>query len=152
MTIHTAKGLEFETVFLTGLEDGLFPLYRAYEDVTGMELEEERRLCYVGITRAKKNLFLSYASSRLTYGNWNSSKKSIFLHELDMDTKSKTIKCQETSSTNKREFKDGERVFHEKFGEGMVISSSGLGENAKINVFFKQGGLKKIVARFLQKI
>jgi DNA helicase-2/ATP-dependent DNA helicase PcrA len=157
MTIHSAKGLEFDTVFLTGLEDGLFPLFRAYEDPTGMELEEERRLCYVGITRAKRNLYLSYASSRMTYGNWKNCKQSIFLKELHIIQKKnqkEIIKKKNEYQNNKKinDFYDGEKVFHKKFGEGMVISSTGSGDNAKIDVFFKQRGLKKIVARFLQKI
>ncbi len=156
MTIHAAKGLEFKTVFLTGLEDGLFPLFRVYEDSSGMEFEEERRLCYVGITRAKRNLFLSYASSRMTYGKWMSCKKSPFLHDLgienNFDSFNVKIRKEVDTGCGNDSIKDGDRVFHEKFGEGMVVGITGSGDDAKISVFFKKGGLKKIVARFLQKI
>lgn len=161
MTIHSAKGLEFHSVFLTGLEEGLFPLGRCYEDDTGMELEEERRLCYVGMTRAKKRLYISYAQSRMVYGRWQNSKKSLFLHEMNIvdeptastasavgGSKKKTA----TAVVDDKAFRDGSKVFHKKFGEGMVIGSSGNGEDAKVDVFFKTSGLKKIIARFLQKI
>jgi DNA helicase-2/ATP-dependent DNA helicase PcrA len=156
MTIHAAKGLEFHSVFLTGLEDGLFPLFRAYEDDTGMELEEERRLCYVGITRAKKRLYLSYAASRMVYGKWQNSRKSIFLHEMNIpDNKNKFStgrKVIKSIKEDENELKDGSKVFHNKFGEGLVVGISGSGENAKVDVYFKTRGLKKVVASFLQKI
>lgn len=159
MTIHSAKGLEFYAVFLTGLEDGLFPLFRAYEDDTGMELEEERRLCYVGMTRAKRRLHVSYAQSRMVYGRWQNSKKSLFLHEMniiekkdDASTKNQNRSNRNVNPVDDKAFKDGSKVFHKKFGEGLVIGSSGTGEEAKIDIFFKTSGLKKIIARFIQKI
>jgi len=141
MTVHAAKGLEFDSVFLTGLEDGLFPIYSALEDEK--LLEEERRLCYVGVTRAKNNLYLTHTRSRFHFGRRSDSKPSIFIDEiktLDVSTKEDGI----------IEIKEGQRVRHEKFGEGIVISVSGSGEDAKVDVFFKLSGLKKIVKKFLK--
>jgi DNA helicase-2/ATP-dependent DNA helicase PcrA len=83
MTMHSAKGLEFPNVFLVGFEDGLFPGMRAIGDTE--EMEEERRLCYVAITRAKKNLYISYARQRMLYGRTNSSLASRFLKEIPDD-------------------------------------------------------------------
>jgi len=140
MTVHAAKGLEFDTVFLTGLEEGLFPLYGSMDDERSFE--EERRLCYVGITRAKRNLYVSYASSRLHYGKRGNSCASSFVNEIKIP---KTF--QEKSDGH--EIREGAKVKHEKFGEGVVISISGRGEDAKVDVFFKLCGLKKIVKRFL---
>ncbi|UOD35747.1 UvrD-helicase domain-containing protein [Deferribacteraceae bacterium V6Fe1] len=140
MTVHAAKGLEFDTVFLTGLEEGLFPLYGSMDDERA--LEEERRLCYVGVTRAKRNLYLSYASSRLHYGKRASSCASSFINEIKIP---KTFEEKSDGS----EIREGAKVRHEKFGEGIVISISGSGEDAKVDVFFKLCGLKKIVKRFL---
>ncbi|MBZ4672937.1 UvrD-helicase domain-containing protein [Deferribacterales bacterium Es71-Z0220] len=140
MTVHAAKGLEFDTVFLTGLEEGLFPLYGSMDDERA--LEEERRLCYVGVTRAKRNLYVSYASSRLHYGKRVSSYASSFINEIKIP---KTFEEKSDGS----EIKEGAKVRHEKFGEGIVISITGSGEDAKVDVFFKLCGLKKIVKRFL---
>ena len=84
MTMHAAKGLEFPNVFLVGFEDGLFPGMRAIGDYE--EMEEERRLCYVAITRAKKNLTISYAKQRMLYGRTNAALPSRFLREIPEDT------------------------------------------------------------------
>jgi len=140
MTVHAVKGLEFDTVFMTGLEEGLFPLYGAMDDERSFE--EERRLCYVGITRAKRNLYVSYASSRLHYGKRGNSSASSFVNEIKIPNI-----FQEKSDGH--EIREGAKVKHEKFGEGVVISISGRGEDAKVDVFFKLCGLKKIVKRFL---
>lgn len=140
MTVHAAKGLEFDTVFLTGLEEGLFPLYGSMDDER--LLEEERRICYVGITRAKRNLYFSYASSRLHYGKRINSFASSFINEIK-------IPQALIDKVDGGEIREGAKVRHEKFGEGIVISISGSGEEAKVDVFFKLSGLKKIVKRFL---
>lgn len=140
MTVHAAKGLEFDTVFLTGLEEGLFPLYGSMDDER--LLEEERRICYVGITRAKRNLYFSYASSRLHYGKRTNSFASSFINEIK-------IPQALIDKVDGGELREGAKVRHEKFGEGIVISISGSGEEAKVDVFFKLSGLKKIVKRFL---
>lgn len=140
MTVHAAKGLEFDTVFLTGLEEGLFPLYGSMDDER--LLEEERRICYVGITRAKRNLYFSYASSRLHYGKRINSFASSFINEIK-------IPQALIDKVDGGEIREGAKVRHEKFGEGIVISISGSGEEAKVDVFFKLSGLKKIAKRFL---
>jgi DNA helicase-2/ATP-dependent DNA helicase PcrA len=164
MTIHSAKGLEFDTVFLTGLENGLFPLYGSIDEPE--QLEEERRLCYVGITRAKRNLYVTCAESRIMYGNRTVSARSYFLEEMGF------AKAKASFTPSTRQFdrfqpkarkpmqpqgkeassnsKAGKKVRHEKFGDGIVISTSGEGASEKAEVFFKNaGGLKKIVTAFL---
>lgn len=158
MTIHAAKGLEFETVFLTGLENGLFPLHGSIEEPE--ELEEERRLCYVGVTRAKQNLHMTYASTRMIYGKYMPQQKSIFLDEMGIlgysrpktgmakpnvqpKFKRKTVEINGIK-------KNGSKVTHEKFGEGMVVAISGTGDSANADVFFKSSGLKKIRISFLK--
>ncbi|MGA1846186.1 ATP-dependent helicase [Deferribacter abyssi] len=138
MTIHSAKGLEFDTVFLVGLENGLFPLFSSMDEQR--ELEEERRLCYVGITRAKKRLIVTYADTRIVYGRRQEMEPSIFIDEM------RIVKGLE------EEFKDGKKVFHSKFGKGMIISIKGSGEDAKADVFFEKFGIKKMSLRFLKLI
>ncbi|KAA0258651.1 ATP-dependent DNA helicase PcrA [Deferribacter autotrophicus] len=138
MTIHSAKGLEFDTVFLVGLENGLFPLYSSMDEE--LELEEERRLCYVGVTRAKKRLFVTYADTRIVYGRRQEMEPSIFLDEMRV------------AKGVEKEFKDGKKVFHSKFGRGMIISIKGSGEDAKADVFFEKFGIKKMALKFLELI
>ncbi len=133
MTIHSAKGLEFDTVFLTGLEEGVFPLYRAMENE--WEMEEERRLCYVGITRSKERLFITHVDRRLFYGKAQFLKPSPFIFEIkSMFDKKRTE----------------EKVFHEKFGEGKVLKIEGSGEDARVTVNFQRYGYKTIIAKFLK--
>lgn len=132
MTIHGSKGLEFDTVFLTGLEEGVFPLFRSLEN--DWELEEERRLCYVGITRAKNRLFLTHSSRRLFFGKAQFLKPSPFIEEIE---------CLDSKGSKKK-------VFHEKFGEGDVIKIEGNGENARVEVFFHKYGYKTIISKFLK--
>lgn len=157
MTIHSAKGLEFETVFLTGLENGLFPLHGSIDEPE--ELEEERRLCYVGVTRAKQNLHMTYASTRMVYGKYMPQTKSVFLEEMgllgysrpksDMPLPaSRPAFKKKTVEVNG--IKNGSKVTHEKFGEGMVVAISGTGDSANADVFFKTAGLKKIRVGFLK--
>lgn len=133
MTIHSAKGLEFDTVFLTGLEEGVFPLYRAMENE--WEMEEERRLCYVGITRSKERLFITYVDRRLFYGKAQFLKPSPFIFEMESFFDKKGVE---------------EKVFHEKFGEGKVLKIEGTGENARVTVNFQRYGYKTIIAKFLK--
>ncbi len=159
MTIHSAKGLEFEQVFLTGLENGLFPLHGSLDEPA--ELEEERRLCYVAVTRAKQNLHMTYASTRMVYGNRMPQRRSPFLDEMgiagikapakprpymDVSQKPKST----VARTEVNGIKSGSKVSHEKFGEGMVVAISGSGDSANCDVFFKAGGLKKIRVGFLK--
>jgi len=156
MTIHSAKGLEFETVFLTGLENGLFPLHGSLEEPE--ELEEERRLCYVGVTRAKHNLHMTYASTRMVYGKHMPQRKSIFLEEMGILGLSKPkanrdkpkLAAEPKAVVEINGISNGSKVAHKKFGEGMVVSISGKGNSANADVFFKTSGLKKIRITFLE--
>lgn len=143
ITVHSAKGLEFNTLFLVGLEEGLFPLYRAYSNEK--ELEEERRLCYVAITRAKERLYISWAKTRLTYGNIIENNPSPFIKEL-------TDNITTTTVANKNDFRKGYYVEHEKFGKGVIMDIAGSNGDAKVKVMFKNFGLKTIIAKFLKKV
>lgn len=136
MTAHLAKGLEFSAVFLTGLEEGLFPFKISKNNPS--ELEEERRLFYVGLTRAKDMLLLSYTARRMLFGSANENTPSRFLHEaglLDGAWEYKPI------------LKRGSRVKHPLFGEGRILTTSGNGDNMKITVAFQKGGTRKFLAK-----
>lgn len=158
MTLHTAKGLEFPLVFLVGLEEGIFPHSRSLEN--DEELEEERRLCYVGITRAMKKLFLTYAQSRMLYGRYNSYMPSRFLDEIPTKLidgeKEKSV--QHGLRHKKREvieeiaepdlYSVGDKVTHPKWGQGAVVSVKGAGGDAQISVAFPEMGIKTLVAKY----
>lgn len=147
MSMHAAKGLEFESVFLTGFEDGIFPL--ASQDDDG-DIEEERRLCYVGVTRAKVNLDITYAESRLHHGKRSHMKASGFLAELGaFASGGRTKEKNEYFTPADGSLRKGQQVSHEVFGDGIVINITGAGDNAKVDVMFRSKGLKKLVARFL---
>ena len=127
MTLHSAKGLEFDIVFLPGMEEGVFPHFRSFESEE--EIEEERRLCYVGITRAKKELYLLNASSRLLFGKINRNIPSRFIDEISSDLiESETKEVFKVTLTknmyedgSEKNIKPGDNVIHDKFGEGVVI-------------------------------
>ena len=160
MTLHSAKGLEFKVVFIIGMEEGIFPHNRSFESES--ELEEERRLCYVGITRAKTKLYLLSARQRTIYGNTNGTVESRFIKEIDSSLMNTTntkpeVKSQSKIVTNmykedtaSDEIKDGDRVIHSMFGEGVVISVNG--KIATI-AFRHPIGVKQIAAnhKYLQK-
>ncbi len=157
MTLHSAKGLEFDTVFIAGMEEGLFPHSRSLLDEN--ELEEERRLCYVGITRAKKRIYLLWASSRNIFGSSRVNAASRFLEDVPEELKenyqerlSKNRKGEKKEHAQKKmpDLKDGQRVKHSSFGEGVVISV----EEDIITVAFMKSGLKKISAKYakLEKV
>lgn len=173
MTIHAAKGLEFKIVFLTGLEEGLFPLGNEEGEAN---IEEERRLCYVGITRAMETLYITRARSRLRSGRHNQAPESRFLGELQHGKAFKFNKgstnntftnrsgnyadyVKNTSNSEKKEYNDdntasfpaSSKVYHTVFGEGIVLFSEGSGEHEKVTVHFKKEGVKKIIANFLEK-
>ena len=172
MTLHAAKGLEFPTVFLPGMEEGLFPHLRAAQDRAA--LEEERRLCYVGLTRAKQHLHLSAARLRSLYGRPQWTELSRFLREipaelLDQDGLGEAESEADAESaagsdhgrrvTWAREadaeatetgFAPGTRVLHATFGEGRVIASDGAGARRKLTIEFPVAGRKVIVARFVE--
>jgi DNA helicase II / ATP-dependent DNA helicase PcrA len=161
MTLHGAKGLEFESVFITGLEDGLFPISRSLDDTA--KLEEERRLFYVGMTRAKSRLTLSYALHRARFGN-KQTLRSRFLDEVPdevLDTVRYTLvdaRGNVNSSFVLPEYHDdddpyaflriGTAVYHPRWGEGAVTNRNGSGDNTEVEVRFHFAGTKKLVARY----
>ncbi len=153
MTLHSVKGLEFDTVFIAGMEEGLFPHSRALLDAS--ELEEERRLCYVGITRAEKSVYLLWAVTRNIFGSVRVNIASRFLEDIPEDLikfdfeESRRRSCREGKvelwdEKKKLVFKDGQRVRHNVFGEGVVISTEG----DIMTVAFMKAGLKKISTEF----
>lgn len=159
MTLHSAKGLEFPVVFLVGLEQGLFPSFRSLDDP--MSLEEERRLMYVGITRAQEKLFISYAQERRLYQNREPAVPSQFLAELPSEflegenlRKLPTYKRQASTASVKTSgkiniahtgsWKEGDRVKHQAFGEGKITNILGSGEKTCLAVHFPGLG-KKII-------
>lgn len=167
MTLHSAKGLEFPVIFLVGMEEGVFPHSRSL--LEPIELEEERRLCYVGITRAMQRLYLSHCWQRTLYGSTRHNKLSRFLEEIPSylltnddqledlsfkaDEKEKTsAKKQAVSKTIRKAlpslFIPGERVRHRKWGVGTVVDVRGDGEAAEIRVAFPEMGIKTLLARY----
>jgi DNA helicase-2/ATP-dependent DNA helicase PcrA len=152
MTLHSSKGLEFPVVFLVGLEQGLFPNYRSIQDPKA--LEEERRLCYVGITRAKERLYISHARERRLYGSREPAVRSQFLDEIPSElivtqekllrSRTKTAGTKENTGNNNQIWQVGDVVSHKTFGNGEITHI--FGEGAKISVAIKFPGLgQKIV-------
>lgn len=150
MTLHSAKGLEFPVVFICGLEDGLFPHYLARETLSG--IEEERRLCYVGITRAKQKLYLTHAEKRRLFGREELRRLSRFVREIPKEL-IEEVTCRvsvswqppdswEFSQIEEGAFRLGQRVRHAKFGEGVVLDQDGKGDRARIHVLFDGYGSK----------
>ena len=166
MTLHSAKGLEFPIVFVTGLEAGLFPILRPAGDEGNMEdaLEEERRLFYVGITRAQDRLFLSYAMRRQRYGGAVSCSASQFLSEIPEDLLDAGFKISEVSSVPRRKsgrvsaprvnpgesflMDVGSWVVHPAWGRGQIQSRSGSGQTARLKVRFDGGAVKTLMVKF----
>jgi DNA helicase-2/ATP-dependent DNA helicase PcrA len=157
MTLHSAKGLEFPLLFLCGMEDGLFPHQRSLNDADG--LEEERRLCYVGITRAREELYLTYAERRRLYGSESFSTPSRFLREIPVELVEEVRPTMTVSRPVYRSRRPGlelpesgvrlgQRVRHGKFGEGIVLNSEGSGSNARVQVNFEQVGTKWLVVAY----
>lgn len=156
MTLHAAKGLEFENVYLVGLEEGLFPHQRSSGDL--VQLEEERRLCYVGITRAKRKLNITYAQHRRLHGSEYYPQASRFLRELPETVLSDVrlgngisqaiSRKTESISDNKTGLNLGQRVVHAKFGEGTVLNLEGQGSHARVQVNFEQAGSKWLVLAY----
>jgi len=157
MTMHSAKGLEFPMVFITGMEQGLFPSKRSIEE--SGKIEEERRLCYVAITRAGKKLYLSMAEHRRLYGRDHFNTASKFIAEIPaelvQEVRPKMHVSRPMASTpvrrnNMREANDtglsvGQRVLHKKFGEGVVTDYEGQGSHARVYVNFEEVGSKWLV-------
>lgn len=160
MTLHSAKGLEFQVVFLCGLEEGLFPHQLSLQE--SHQLEEERRLCYVGITRSRKKLHLTYAEARRLYGYEKLQRPSRFLSEIPADciqeVRARKPFSQSTQPTYNRSgslgsieqspFKMGQAVQHPKFGYGVILNYEGSGEHLRLQVKFRNGDTKWLVAQF----
>lgn len=157
MTLHSAKGLEFPDVYLVGMEEGLFPHQRSSEDL--IQLEEERRLCYVGITRAKKTLTLTYTQHRRLHGSDYYPQPSRFIDEIpsellnDIRLGGSVTESLFNSSSSRPKSEDGElalgqRVRHVKFGEGTVLNLEGSGNHMRIQVNFEMAGSKWLVAQY----
>ena len=151
MTIHAAKGLEFPLVFIAGMEEGIFPSKQSNEDFA--KLEEERRLCYVGMTRAMKKLVLSHAEIRRQYGREEYHRPSRFIRELPTEfideirvkTKSSVNPSTVQNSTG---FNLGQNVQHAKFGAGVVLAIEGSGASARVQVKFASHGIKWLVLAY----
>lgn len=147
MTLHGAKGLEFPNVFICGMEEGLFPHSRSLTEAD--ELDEERRLCYVGMTRAEVNLYLTYAQQRSMYGNTTFNSASRFLDEIPQSLIEYIDMNEPNDSLSGLEFVPGERVFHEKWGSGKVINVNGTGYDQELFVDFGEDiGIKHLILRY----
>lgn len=176
MTIHSSKGLEFPTVFVVGMEENIFPSQRSMESEA--EVEEERRLAYVAITRAKRELYLTHSNERILFGVTNRNRKSRFLEELPdellneesegliqpsgMDREYREAKSDsnmlnmqmafgrrsETRTASDQNFEVGNRVLHNIFGEGTVLTAKRMANDTMLEIAFDTKGTKKIMANF----
>lgn len=167
MTLHSAKGLEYPLVFIVGMEEGLFPHKMSIDTLEG--LEEERRLCYVGITRAREKLYMCHAESRRLHGEENFTRPSRFLREIpaelrqevrmkgqvvryhawmDSAASSAMISGQPQAGASGNSLRLGQRVRHPKFGEGIVLNSEGKGDNARVQINFDEAGGKWLVMAY----
>ena len=158
MTLHSAKGLEFPIVFMVGMEEGLFPGQKSSDDP--LRLAEERRLCYVGMTRARNTLYLLYTESRYLYGQEMHPRPSRFLSEIpverlhqvrsqkNMASAGLTAIASRSHSADDTGFRTGQQVMHQKFGQGVIIDTEGNGSHARVHVNFKQAGSKWLVLAY----
>jgi DNA helicase-2/ATP-dependent DNA helicase PcrA len=174
MTMHSAKGLEFPIVFLAGMEEGVFPSYRSIGEES--EMEEERRLCYVGITRAREKLFLTFTKSRTLFGNTTYNRQSRFIDEIPEDLlkyisensdliksdvrksvtnqisadewKQRTASFIKAAELNTDELVAGTRVLHKKFGVGTITAREPEGSDFKLEIDFDQFGMKRLLASY----
>ncbi len=174
MTMHSAKGLEFPIVFLAGMEEGVFPSYRSIGEES--EMEEERRLCYVGITRAREKLYLSFTKSRTLFGNTTYNRQSRFIDEIPEDLlkhisengdliksdvrksvtnqisadewKQRTASFIKATELNTDELVAGTRVLHKKFGAGTITAREPEGSDFKLEIDFDQFGMKRLLASY----
>ncbi len=173
MTMHSAKGLEFPVVFLAGMEEGLFPSYRSIGEEK--EMEEERRLCYVGITRAREQLFLTHAKSRMIFGNTTYNRASRFLDEIPaeltedgaeksqkklekainsqqpvgFDTwKQRTASFTQANDLDISGLEPGVRVIHKKFGKGTIVTIVPEDNDYRVEINFDEFGMKRLMASF----
>jgi DNA helicase II / ATP-dependent DNA helicase PcrA len=164
MTLHTAKGLEFPLVFLCGMEDGLFPHQRSIDDLEG--LEEERRLCYVGVTRAMRQLYVCYAEQRRLHGMDNFGTPSRFIEEIPTElieevrpriqlarpaiglARFSNPVLKDTPSPTMPGIKLGARVRHGRFGDGVILNLEGQGPQARVQVNFEHQGAKWLMLSY----
>ncbi|MET3111678.1 DNA helicase-2/ATP-dependent DNA helicase PcrA [Salinicoccus halitifaciens] len=167
MTMHASKGLEFKVVFVVGLEEGIFPSQRVMYDED--ELEEERRLMYVALTRAEDQLILSRADSRMIYGKTESNVQSRFLNEIpaelvdgevvEIDSSKSKSPFQKSGRAHRRTptvltdnsgvtFKVGDKVAHKKFGDGIISNIKGEGDSKELDIIFTKEGPKRLLANF----
>jgi DNA helicase-2/ATP-dependent DNA helicase PcrA len=163
MTMHSAKGLEFPLVFMSGMEDGLFPHQRSIADPHG--LEEERRLCYVGITRAMQTLYVTYAEQRRLHGMDSFSQPSRFIAEIpdehveEVRPRVQVSRPMHTARSTRRSagpvtaggeagIRLGQRVRHRKFGDGVILNCEGQGAHARVEVNFESAGTKWLVLSY----
>ena len=176
MTIHSAKGLEYDNIYVVGMEEGIFPGFRSMDSLE--ELEEERRLAYVAITRAKKHLYISSAAQRMLYGQTQRNLTSRFIKEIGSefiekhdntialkkkDKSDDTVtsvhssslqqqlarnRTKQTAKNENVEFNVGDRVIHNIFGEGVVISAQKITNDSMLEIAFDKVGTKKIMANF----
>ena len=160
MTLHSAKGLEFKLVFMVGLEEGLFPSQQATDDIG--RLQEERRLCYVGITRAMEQLYLTHAESRRLYGKDSYPSPSRFLRELPPESMQEirmraNVNRPITSASSGNvggfsgktgKYRLGQNVRHEKFGEGVVLQTEGDGDQERVQINFRNAGIKWLMLAY----
>ncbi len=157
MTLHSAKGLEFPQVFLVGVEEGLFPHQRSSEDP--VRLEEERRLCYVGITRAMRKLVITHAESRRLHGSDYYPQPSRFIRELPRELLEEVRLGGRISTAGRPSVRVdagpqshglrlGQRVLHRIFGEGVILHLEGHGEHSRVQVNFESDGVKWLVAAY----
>ena len=158
ITLHMAKGLEYKVVFISGMEEGIFPHYRSLSNPE--EMEEERRLCYVGITRGKEKVYLTRAYIRNQYGITRGNEESRFIGEIPHELKNYPNKeYQQVKSTYIRDtlpsaiekqgdigFMLGDKVQHNKFGEGVVVQVEGKGQDTAVSIAFPNAGIKKFMA------
>jgi DNA helicase-2/ATP-dependent DNA helicase PcrA len=182
MTVHSAKGLEFDTVFIVGMEDGIFPGVRSMDTLEN--LEEERRLAYVAITRAKRKLYITHAQQRMLFGQTNRNLVSRFVKEIPAEyadkidstvkirqateddvivrnTKAYTLqgqiankKIEQAKRNHSVDYEVGERVHHNIFGDGTILSVKKMSNDAMLEIAFETVGTKKVMANFakIQKI
>ncbi len=165
MTMHNAKGLEFEHVFIVGLEDGLLPHSKSIED--NRELEEERRLFYVAVTRAQKTVHLCYARTRRTFDTIMHTLPSRFIVEIqdkyldsvdysfyNFHKMKRSVKKPQKPviMDNEKYFKIGQKIAHFKFGNGIILNIEGKGKDAKLTISFANGKLKKIIGSFVKTL
>ena len=164
MTVHAAKGLEFHSVFISGLEEGLFPHENSINEHGG--LEEERRLMYVAMTRAMRRLYLSHSQMRMLHGQTRYNIESRFIDEIPEELLKKindaksvsTTATQRTLSPSMTEQKDqagfrvGQQVQHSKFGVGVIVQIEGQGADARLQVNFKDSGLKWLALEYAKLV